>query len=222
MIYKGENEMKKFLVLVLSVILVMGALSTSTSAIRISDRFDDVREDMWYAGSIRDVVEKGLMNGVTERTFGPQLPLTRGMLATIIYRLHGEPDAGVPYFTDVGKDAYYAKPIAWASECGVVNGVSDTEFAPDVNVTREQMITMFYRYCKYIGMNMNARYENIPLNTYSDYKEISGYATDAVKWAGDMGLIYAMDGKFLPRDDSTRAYTSSVLDGVYKRIKNRQ
>ncbi len=213
--------MKKFLVLVLSVVVVVGALSTSASAIRISDRFDDVREDMWYAGSIRDVVEKGLMNGVTERTFEPQSSLTRGMLTTIIYRMYGEPGAGDCNFTDVGSETYYAKPIAWASECGIVNGVSATEFAPDVSITREQIVTIFYRYCIYIGMDMNARYENKPISMYSDYKEFSNYAVDAIKWASDMMLVYADDGKFLPKDDATRAFASSVINEVDKRIKNR-
>ena len=213
--------MKKFLVLVLTVVIVMGALSTSASALRISDVFEDVREDMWYAISIRGVYEKGLMNGVTERRFEPQAPITRGMVTTIIYRIHGEPEAGNCNFTDVAKGSYYEKPIAWASECGITNGVSATEFDPDASITREQLVTILYRYCTYIGMDMKNRYQNIPITNYKDHKQISGYARDAIKWATDMSLIIGDNGNFNPKGVATRAHASSILDNFDKMLRNR-
>lgn len=213
--------MKKFLALVLSVIMVMGVFSTSASALRISEVYSDVREDMWYAISIRSVYEKGLMNGVTEKTFAPQSPITRGMVTTIIYRIHGEPEAGNCNFNDVAKGSYYEKPIAWASECGITNGVSATEFDPDASITREQLITILYRYCTYIGMNMKDRYQNKPITEYKDHKEISGYAVDAIKWATDMYLIIGDDGNFDPKGVATRAHAASILDNFDKMLRNR-
>ncbi|MBO5733671.1 MAG: S-layer homology domain-containing protein [Clostridia bacterium] len=213
--------MKKFLVLILTVIIVMGTFSGTASAMRISDYFDDVSEGMWYAVSIKSVVAKGLMNGVTDRKFEPQSPITRGMLTTIIYRIHGEPEAGSCNFEDVAKGSYYEKPIAWASECGITNGVTATKFDPDASITREQLVTILYRYCIYIGLDMNDRYQNKPITDYKDYKTISGYAVDAIKWATDMTLIIGDNGNFDPKGVATRAHASSILNNFDNMLRNR-
>ncbi len=212
--------MKKFLVLVLAIIIAMGAFTTSASALRISEVYEDIREDMWYAGSIRNVYEAGLMTGVTENTFGPSLPITRGMIATIMYRMYGEPTVGSCKFTDVAKGSYYENAIAWASECGITNGVSATEFAPDVSITREQLVTLFYRYYKFLGKDMSVRFEDKPLTIYNDHKQISSYAREAVKWATDMSMVIGDNGNFNPQGIARRDYTAFLLDEFSKRIKN--
>ena len=109
--------------------------------------FTDVPETMWYYDSVYYVYAHGLMNGTAATLFSPGNPTTRGMLVTILYRMEGSPQgAGWGPFTDVPPAAYYAQPIAWAAWNGIVNGITSTTFAPDRNVTREQMAAILYRY----------------------------------------------------------------------------
>lgn len=109
--------------------------------------FTDVPETMWYYDSVYYVYAHGLMNGTAATLFSPGNPTTRGMLVTILYRMEGSPQgAGWGPFTDVTPGAYYAQPIAWAAWNGIVNGITSTTFAPDRNVTREQMAAILYRY----------------------------------------------------------------------------
>ena len=102
--------------------------------------FEDVAKNQWYYESILSVYENGLMSGITDTLFGPDMDITRGMFVTVLHRMEKEPAANTQYtFEDVDADAYYADAVAWASENGIVSGFSETEFSPDENITREQM-----------------------------------------------------------------------------------
>ena len=84
--------------------------------------FTDVAGGAWYHGAVKYVYDSGIMNGVEEDIFGPNVGLTRGMTVTILYRMEGEPDAGISSFDDVDPSEYYADAVAWAFENGIVNG----------------------------------------------------------------------------------------------------
>lgn len=84
--------------------------------------FTDVAGCAWYHGAVKYVYDSGIMNAVEEDTFGPNVGLTRGMTVTILYRMEGEPDAGISSFDDVDPSEYYADAVAWAFENGIVNG----------------------------------------------------------------------------------------------------
>ena len=94
------------------------------------------------------------MNGVAENAFGPDIHTTRGMLVTILHRMEGEPQAGEHSFTDVAEDEYYADAVAWAAENDIVNGYSDTVFAPEKAMSREEMAVVLYRYAQYKGWDV--------------------------------------------------------------------
>ena len=81
----------------------------------------------------------------------------QGMLVTILHRIEGEPQAGEHSFTDVAEDEYYADAVAWAAENDIVNGYSDTVFAPEKAMSREEMAVVLYRYAQYKGWDVSAQ-----------------------------------------------------------------
>ena len=170
--------------------------------------FSDVSPNAWYYQDVKTIVEAGLMNGISKNEFSPESELTRAMFVTILYRVENEPEVnGNVIFTDVPEDAYYVNAVKWAVDNGIVTGVTTTEFAPDLSITREQMSTILYRYAKSKG-------EIITTDTvsYSDNDLISEYAKEAVAWAAAEKIMngYA-DGSFSPLDTATRAQVAAVF-----------
>lgn len=173
-------------------------------------KFTDVSKNAWYYDTVKKVVEKGLMNGISETKFAPELEVTRGMFVTILYRAAGSPEvATATNFADVAADQYYAKAVAWANANGVVKGITETEFAPDNNITREQMAAILYRYAK----NKAAAGEI----TYTDKSTISDYAMEAVAWAKAAGIMEGnADGTFAPVRNASRAEAAAVFVRMFK------
>src|SRR5699024_4787909 len=100
--------------------------------------FKDVKGH-WAYDAIKYACEKKLMNGVSDTKFSPDGTLTRGMMATLLYRLEGEPRVSGAAFSDIGTDMWYTKAITWAADNKIVNGYGDGVFAPNDNITREQL-----------------------------------------------------------------------------------
>lgn len=171
--------------------------------------FNDVDETQWFYDSVKFVNYLGLMSGVSEKEFAPQSNLTRGMLVTILYRLSDEPECGEPEFRDVKSDAWYSKGIAWAAENAIVNGVGDGMFAPDTNITREQIAVIMYNFSKFHEIDVSEKAEKLG---YSDVSEISEWANDAMEWAVGYGLISGKgDGILDPKGNATRAEIATIL-----------
>ena len=97
--------------------------------------FGDVQNNAWYSEAIAYVYNKGMMNG-TEKGFEPNSATTRAMIVTMLHRLNGTPAAGTANFADVASGQWYSEAIAWAAANGVVNGYSETKFAPNEEITR--------------------------------------------------------------------------------------
>ena len=172
--------------------------------------FTDVRENDWFYENVKYVVENKLMNGISEDEFAPDNTLTRAMLVTVLYRNAGEPavNKGIP-FSDVDMGAWYANAVSWAKQNDIVNGVSETDFAPDANITREQIATIMFRYAQYKGMDVLTLEENLH---FSDANEISEYAVSAINWAVGTGLINGKSAATLnPKDNATRAEIATIL-----------
>ena len=170
--------------------------------------FTDVAESAWYYDAVRFVYENGLMNGVTTTTFGPNVTTSRAMLATILYRLEGEPSVGSSDFTDVESGMYYTDAVAWASAKGIVTGYGDGTFLPNKAITREEMAAMLYRYASYKGYDVTKMKD---LSGYSDGGSVSSYAVEALQWATGTGLITNMDGALNPTGSATRAQLATIL-----------
>ena len=151
--------------------------------------FEDVPEDSWFREAVAYVYRNEFMNGTSATTFAPSGAMTRGMLVTVLYRIDGSQavtDEERACFDDIA-DAYYTDAVAWAYSNGIVNGVSQTEFAPDRIVTRQEAVTIFYRYC--VDYNLMSVEPGMELEGFLDQDAVAGFAEDAFAWAVGTGLI---------------------------------
>ena len=172
--------------------------------------FPDVTEGDWFYDAVRCAYENSLMDGVGDNLFAPNSETTRAQLVTILYRLAGEPEPGGDSgFADVAAGTWYTDAVAWAAENGIVNGVSDTEFAPGDDITREQLAAILYRYAAYQGYDVSQRAD---LSGFGDAESISGYAQEALSWAHAQGLVLGFeDGSLRPQGTASRAQIAAVL-----------
>ena len=175
-----------------------------------SKAFDDLDVNAWYHEDADYVIENGIFKGVGETTFAPSDKLTRAMLVTVLYRMENEPatNRSIP-FSDVDMGAYYANAISWAKQNGIVNGVTENEFAPNDYITREQIATIMMRYAVYKGMDAITLEENLH---FADADEISEYAVSSMNWAVGKGLINGKSESTLaPKDNATRIEVAAIL-----------
>ena len=172
--------------------------------------FPDVTEGDWFYDAVRYAYENGLMDGVGDNLFAPNSETTRAQLVTILHRLAGEPEPGGDSgFADVETGTWYTDAVAWAAENGIVNGVSDTEFAPGDDITREQLAAILYRYAACQGYDVSQRAD---LSGFGDAESISGYAQEALSWAHAQGLVLGFeDGSLRPQGTASRAQIAAVL-----------
>ncbi len=174
--------------------------------------FDDVKADDWFYDSVKYVVDNKLMNGVSQNEFAPEDNLTRAMLVTILYRNEGEPatNRSIP-FADVNADDYYSNAVIWAQQNGIVNGITETEFEPNSNITREQIAAIIYRYAQYKSYDVSVG-EDTNILSYEDVASISEYAIPALQYAAGSGLIKGKSESTLnPLDNATRAEIATIL-----------
>ena len=175
------------------------------------NNFTDVKESDWYYATVKYVSENGIFNGMTETTFVPSSPLTRAMLVTVLYRSAGSPRIeSDSKFSDVGITDWYGAAVIWASENGIVNGISETEFAPNNNITREQIATIVYRYAKSKGYDVAQG--GMAVREYEDYETISSWAGEAMQWAVNTKLITGKTETTVnPLDNATRAEAATII-----------
>jgi len=176
--------------------------------------FADVAKGSWYYEGVRYAYENGLMSGTGEGTFSPDLPTSRGMLVTILYRLAGSPAAGSASFTDVVKGQWYADGVAWASANGVVSGYTDGSFRPNDTITRGQMAAILYQYARIQGKLDDSRAD---LSIFSDLDSLSAYAKEPMSWAVAQGLFSGVSADTLaPGGSTTRAQAAVILTAFSK------
>ncbi len=174
--------------------------------------FEDLDVKAWYHHDVDYAIENGIFRGVTENKFAPDDKLTRAMLVTVLYRVEGEPavNKSIP-FKDTDMSSYYADAVIWAQQNGIVNGVSENEFAPDENITREQIAAIMHRYAKFKGYDVTVG-ENTNILSYDDESDISEYAISSMQYAVGSGLIKGKSESTLnPKDNATRAEIAAIL-----------
>ncbi|MDD4688691.1 MAG: InlB B-repeat-containing protein [Eubacteriales bacterium] len=188
---------------------------TEDIPIKNEDSFTDVNEGDWFYDAVTTVVENGLMNGITSTTFEPMTDVTRGMFVAVLHRLDGDNNTtkDIP-FVDVKPDSYYADAVAWANRCEIVKGMTETEFAPEEKITREQMATILYRYAQYKNKDVSVG-ENTNILSYKDFDKISEYAIPAIQWTTGSGILKGdSNGRFSPLANAKRAEMATVLAGM--------
>ncbi|MBQ7399260.1 MAG: S-layer homology domain-containing protein [Clostridia bacterium] len=171
--------------------------------------FADVKSDNWYYDSVKYVYENNLMQG-TDNGFEPDSNMSRAMLVTVLYRMdNGTKSEYTHLFSDVSKEKWYADAVSWAVSNGIIKGVTETEFAPDSDVSREQMALIMYRFAKMKGYDVNGTED---VSAFSDVDNVSEWAIDAVKWAKNHELINGTDKFSLsPKASATRAQIATII-----------
>ncbi len=171
--------------------------------------FTDLDAEAWYYDVVNTAIAKGLMNGVSATEFAPNTNLTRGMFVTILHRADGKTVVeGESTFSDVLEGQYYTDAVIWAAANGIVTGMAEEVFAPDENVTREQMATMISRYLAYKEIEISKEGEVV----YTDDAQIADWAMDAVAEMKRAGLLEGnADGSFAPKRNATRAEAAALF-----------
>lgn len=173
--------------------------------------FKDVKKSDWFAAAVKYVYDNKLFAGTTEDEFAPYDSLTRAMLVTVLWRAEGMPqtDYLVP-FNDVESGGYYEEALRWAAGEGIVQGISETEFAPYSNITREQIAAIVFRYAKLKGIAPEGAWA-IRLD-YNDISDISDWAAEAVMFCKLKGIMTGDDtNSFNPKNDTSRAEAAAIV-----------
>lgn len=172
--------------------------------------FKDIEKNSWYSEAVKYVTEKQIMNGVSNNEFAPDDFMTRAMLVTVLYRMENSKTVDKnTAFSDIENNSWYTDAVIWAYENKIVNGVSDTLFAPNENVSREQLATIICRYAQFKNISTEINETNL---NYSDAKNISEWANSSMKWAINNGIINGTSEYTLsPSDNTTRSQVAVIL-----------
>lgn len=172
--------------------------------------FTDVKESDWFFKGVEYVVDKGVMSGVSENQFDPSGKLTRAMLVQMLYNMESRPACDAENaFIDVPVGQWYTDAVIWANDAKIVSGMGDGLFAPNMEITREQMVAMLYNYAKYKGYDVTA---SADLSAFADTASVSTWAQPAMQWAVAEGYISGMgDSQLAPQGTATRAEIASVI-----------
>ena len=173
--------------------------------------FVDVNPGDWYYEAVDYVFQRDLMNGTGGAQFTPNGTASRAMVATILWRMAGEPQVNYAMsFADVPSGTWYTEAVRWAASEGIVTGYSDTKFGPDDPVTREQFAVMLYRYAQTLGEGFTGNWF-FPLN-FPDAADVSEYAYEALCWMTMENVIQGMeDGGLHPQGTANRAQLATML-----------
>lgn len=175
--------------------------------------YKDVAAGSWYQAAVDYVSTYGIMGGAgSADTFKPSDLSTRAMIAVILHRIEGEPAAGKKSpFTDVTAD--WCRPaIDWAYETGVVKGSSATTFNPNGNVTRQELLTMLFRFVEYKKLDKTGVGD---LEEFPDYKQVADWAWDGLAWGVSQGFVRGRSSgdsvTLAPRGNSQRDEMATIF-----------
>jgi uncharacterized repeat protein (TIGR02543 family) len=173
--------------------------------------FADVFETDWFSEAVAYVGGEGLMIGMDNGLFGPEINVSRAMIVTVLYRFAGEPDAEdlpLPFY-DVDEDAWYADAVKWAVSEGIVFGYEDFSFGPDDLLTKQQLATIIYRTQQATGLIPN---DILMDKQWPDWDEIDDWAKNPVNVLTIQGLFRDIPGVYFnPKAPASRAEIASIL-----------
>ncbi|MBQ7500681.1 MAG: serine hydrolase [Clostridia bacterium] len=207
---------KAALIFLLAVSLLIPSAAVYASAPDIPDadmRFTDIYPKNWAYDSIFNMFALGIMSGVSDTKFAPKTNMTRAMFIQSLAKLdkvdlsaYGGND-----FNDVPADAYYDKAVTWAVSEGITGGTGNGCFSPDGVLTREQLVTMLYKYCESKGLDVSNIDWTLTTLFYDDYK-IAPYAQTAFYWAVNYGIISGVSAACAsPKGSVTREQAACML-----------
>ena len=194
-----------------------GDIEEPVETARPSAGYTDVDPNEWYIDYIDFVIANGLMIGTSATTFEPNTRLSRAMMVQILYNMEGKPETGdEAIFSDVAADSWYFAAVTWSYENEIVFGYDDGRFGPDDQITREQMVTIFYRYAEAKGYDVSI---SASIDAFEDAGDVSDWAVPAMEWAVGTGLIIGRDAAHIaPKDTATRAEVATIVTRFVKTI----
>lgn len=187
-----------------------------------SDLFPDTNVGEWYSDAVTYVVGAGIMGGYSNGKFGTSDGIQRQDFLVMLARFDGADLSAYANryssFPDVDSNGYYKNAVMWGYENSIVKGYDNGKFGVGDKITREQLVTFLYRYAKHKGLNVDCTtlQKNKVKNTYTDYKNVSEFAQEAVVWAVTKGAI---NGKtpttIVPQGDAQRCEVAQIMYNNY-------
>ena len=178
-----------------------------TAATRL---FDDINPDNWFYRYVNTVTNARLFQGTSSRIFSPQQSMTRAMFAQVLANLEGV-DTTIftnSSFNDVPTNTWYFGAVEWASQMGIVQGIGNNNFAPNVPITREQMAVILYRYAEIMGIE----FVEDTATAFADQALISSWVVNAVNEIQSASIVTGRpDGRFDPQATATRAEVATIF-----------
>ena len=179
--------------------------------------FKDVAESAWYNRAVGYIAAREITAGTGDGKFSPDARLTRGQFLVMLMKAYGiAPDAGAEdNFADAGS-TYYTGYLAAAKKLGISGGVGNNMFAPDKEITRQEMFTLLYNALKTAGKLPRGNFGK-PLSSFSDSGSIASWAEDAMTLMAQTGTVSGIGGKLSPTAMTTRAEMAQVLYSLLSR-----
>ncbi len=221
----GGGALGRVWALVAAFALLLGLAAMAPASAQAAS-FRDVPSGQWYTSWVEQASDQGLMSGFTDPAtgrptgyFGPDEPLTRAQVATVLWRMAGGPSSGHASFPDVERGSWYDAPVAWCVKAGVVTGYTSGpdrgHFRPDRPVTRQELATMVYRYAKYAGMDV-ADPDPSAFRSTTDWRTADSWASEALTWTAAAGVLSGVDNhdgtySVVPFGTATRAMAAKVF-----------
>ena len=180
--------------------------------------FNDVSENMWYYSAVEYVAKKGLFAGGAGNAFMPDETMTRAMAVLVLYRQAGSPKVENHLsFSDMPQDQQFSKAVSWAVSVGVIDGYPDGMFYPDREITRQELVTMLYRYADHSGIDVTTPEIQ---DQYLDRNSVPGWAAGAFAWAIDRGIINGTSPNELsPEGKALRCMAAAVFQRYNEMIE---
>ena len=197
----------------LTVFILITALAVCCAFGALASSFTDVKDPSWYSSSVDYVVEHGYMEGVGNHLFAPNTLVTRAQLTQILYAAESKPEVdSVSPFTDVpsiGK--WYSSAVIWGAKEKLVAGYPDKSFRPNQAVTREQLVSVMYKYAQFKNFEKASDGGAMGLAGYPDEDQIASYARPAMLWAVQKGIISGTNIGLEPKGPATRAQMAVII-----------
>ena len=193
--------------LLLAAVMLLSAQALATEP---AQKFTDVTKQDYFYDAVNWAVEKEVASGVSKDAFAPERDCTRADFVTFLWRAAGKPVVNYAMsFSDVKESSYYAEAVRWAASLGIVTGLSKNTFGAASAVTREQAVTMLWRFARQQGFDTTQG--GMVIREYNDYDRLSEYAREAMAWAVNTEILKGANNRLLPDAACTRAQLVTLL-----------
>ena len=197
-----------------------------TSKGKVTELMTDVRTNHWFVDAVQYVYDRDLMTGTAEDKFSPNAKLTRAQMVQMLFNMSGESKSdymGKSVFDDVDALAWYAPAVNWADKNGITKGVSEDSFAPNKEITRQELARFLFVYANYIDSHYTkprADLSNPADRVFCDVEDIADWAYESMSWAVAVGVISGMSiDTISPRTTAYRCQAAHMLMVFDKYIK---